>query len=71
VTEERLASPLAYKKRGQRQEHPLWWAVAHLFNHQTHHRGQAHTLLTIAGGRPAAPSLDLVLFQRMTGIGLG
>ena len=38
--------------------------VLGVFNHQTHHRGQAHTLLTIAGGRNAAPSLDLILFQR-------
>ena len=46
-------------------------ALAHFFNHQTHHRGQAHTLLTIAGGRDAAPPLDLIYFQRETGIGLG
>jgi uncharacterized damage-inducible protein DinB len=45
-------------------------ALAHLFNHQTHHRGQAHTLLTIVGGRDAAPSMDLLYFQRETGIGL-
>ena len=45
-------------------------ALAHLFNHQTHHRGQAHALLTGIGGRNAAPSLDLIQFQRETGIGL-
>ncbi len=45
-------------------------ALAHFFNHQTHHRGQAHTLLTIAGGKDAAPPLDLIYFQRQTGIGL-
>ena len=45
-------------------------ALAHFFNHQTHHRGQAHTLLTIAAGRDAAPSLDLIYFQRETGTGL-
>jgi uncharacterized damage-inducible protein DinB len=45
-------------------------ALGHFFNHQTHHRGQAHTLLTALGGRDAAPSLDLILFQRETGIGL-
>ncbi len=45
-------------------------ALAHWFNHQTHHRGQAHTILTSIGGNPAAPSLDIVLFQRETGIGL-
>ncbi len=37
-------------------------ALAHLFNHQTHHRGQAHTILTILG-RPSL-GLDLSLFQR-------
>jgi uncharacterized damage-inducible protein DinB len=45
-------------------------ALAHFFNHQTHHRGQAHGLLTAIGGRDAAVSLDLILFQRETGIGL-
>ena len=37
-------------------------ALAHLFNHQTHHRGQAHTILTVLGKE--APSLDLIYFQR-------
>jgi uncharacterized damage-inducible protein DinB len=37
-------------------------ALAHLFNHQTHHRGQAHTLLT--GFGLEAPVLDLIYFQR-------
>jgi uncharacterized damage-inducible protein DinB len=46
-------------------------ALAHFFNHQTHHRGQAHCLLTGIAGRDFAPSLDLVLFQRETGIGMG
>lgn len=37
--------------------------LAHLFNHQTHHRGQAHTILSICTGR-APPQLDLLLMQR-------
>jgi uncharacterized damage-inducible protein DinB len=49
---------------------PLAPALAHFFNHQTHHRGQAHCLLTEAAGNAATPSLDLILFQRETGIGL-
>jgi uncharacterized damage-inducible protein DinB len=49
---------------------PLASALAHFFNHQTHHRGQVHGLLTTIGGRPAAPPLDLVKFQRETGVGL-
>jgi uncharacterized damage-inducible protein DinB len=50
---------------------PLAPALAHFFNHQTQHRGQAHCLLTEVGGHDAAPSLDLIMFQRATGIGLG
>jgi len=41
---------------------PLGPALAHFFNHQTHHRGQAHCLLTQIAGD--APSLDLIAFQR-------
>lgn len=37
-------------------------ALAHLFNHQTHHRGQAHAILTMLG-KPSV-ALDLMLFQR-------
>ncbi len=39
--------------------------LAHLFNHQTHHRGQAHTILSICTGN-APPSLDMLLMQRGT-----
>jgi uncharacterized damage-inducible protein DinB len=42
-------------------------ALVHFFNHQTHHRGQVHCLLTGLTGD--APSLDLLLLQRETGIG--
>lgn len=44
-------------------------ALDHFFNHQTHHRGQAHCLLTAIAGD--APSFDLVMFQRESGIGAG
>lgn len=33
--------------------------VAHMFNHQTHHRGQVHAMLTAAGARP--DNTDLML----------
>jgi uncharacterized damage-inducible protein DinB len=35
--------------------------VAHMFNHQTHHRGQVHAMLTAAGVRPADTDLWLVV----------
>jgi uncharacterized damage-inducible protein DinB len=38
-------------------------ALAHVFNHQTHHRGQAHALLTAHG--QAGPVLDLLQYQRL------
>ncbi|MEP3072161.1 DinB family protein [Maricaulis sp.] len=31
---------------------PRWVCLTHLFNHQTHHRGQVHAMLTAAGARP-------------------
>ena len=36
--------------------------LAHLFNHQTHHRGQAHGILTVLGIDPLP--LDLLIMQR-------
>jgi uncharacterized damage-inducible protein DinB len=35
--------------QGVQRAHPAWQAMTHFFNHQTHHRGQATTLLTQAG----------------------
>lgn len=35
--------------KGVPREHPAWQAMAHFFNHQTHHRGQVTTLLAQAG----------------------
>lgn len=45
-------------------EQALAPALAHWQNHQTHHRGQAHAVLTGLGR--AAPELDLLFFQRLT-----
>jgi uncharacterized damage-inducible protein DinB len=40
--------------------------LAHLFNHETHHRGQAHAILTVLG--VAEPdSLDLLVMLREPG----
>jgi uncharacterized damage-inducible protein DinB len=40
--------------------------LAHLFNHQTHHRGQVHAILTRLGVREPEP-LDLLILQRERG----
>ena len=39
---------------------PRWLLIAHMFNHQTHHRGQVHCLLTQAGGRPSDTDLPFM-----------
>jgi uncharacterized damage-inducible protein DinB len=57
LTSESLAAPLRYMRYGKTHEHPLWWSVAHLFNHQTHHRGQVTTLLMQAGLDPGTTDL--------------
>ncbi len=46
---------------------PLAPALRHFFNHQTHHRGQAHMVLTTLGKE--APPLDLLYFQRLVEAG--
>jgi uncharacterized damage-inducible protein DinB len=48
-------------------EQPLWQALTHFFNHQTHHRGQVHAMLTRITG--AAPELDLIIYQRLAKAG--
>jgi uncharacterized damage-inducible protein DinB len=39
---------------------PRWLLVTHMFNHQTHHRGQVHCLLTQAGGKPGDTDLFIL-----------
>jgi uncharacterized damage-inducible protein DinB len=39
---------------------PRWKLVVHFFNHQTHHRGQIHAMLTQAGARPGDTDLPLM-----------
>jgi uncharacterized damage-inducible protein DinB len=59
-----LAAEFEYATtRGAPQRQPRWQALAHLFNHQTHHRGQAHAILTRLGVAEPA-SLDLLAMQR-------
>jgi len=43
-----------------RIEKPATVCFAHLFNHQTHHRGQIHAMLTAAGAVPEATDLPML-----------
>ena len=64
-----FARPLRYRTivNPATIEQELSPALDHFFNHQTHHRGQAHGLLTAITGD--APSLDLIMYQRAVGVG--
>jgi uncharacterized damage-inducible protein DinB len=39
---------------------PKWLLITHMFNHQTHHRGQVHCMLTQAGGKPGDTDLFIM-----------
>jgi uncharacterized damage-inducible protein DinB len=76
LAETDLAAKITYRMLSNpraKMTQPLVAALAHFFNHQTHHRGQAHALVTQIAGNEAMPSLDLIQFQRATGdrAGLG
>lgn len=45
---------------GRELSKPLGLIVAHLFNHQTHHRGQLHAMLTAAGATTGDTDLALM-----------
>jgi uncharacterized damage-inducible protein DinB len=65
LSEDRLAKPLDYATTsGAPQSQPLHQVLDHLFNHQTHHRGQAHHLIGLAVGQEKTPVLDLLAYQR-------
>ncbi len=49
-------------------EAKAWQILATVFNHQTHHRGQVHALLTQAGVTP--PPLDLICYLEEIGASL-
>lgn len=53
-----LAATIGYRNnQGLRFDDPMPLLLTHFFNHQTHHRGQVHDMLSQAGIAP--PSLDL------------
>jgi uncharacterized damage-inducible protein DinB len=62
-----LGGPLTWYSGavGAEMTRPLSLCILHMFNHQTHHRGQIHALLTAAG--TAAPVTDLFLMPEGAG----
>jgi uncharacterized damage-inducible protein DinB len=66
LDDERIAGTIKYRRVSSTEEfeQQLAPALAHWFNHQTHHRGHVHALLTGLVGQ--APELDLLFFQRLS-----
>ena len=59
-----FTEPFKYSNTSGKQfEQPLCDVLMHLFNHQAHHRGQAHSCLSILT-RQEPPSLDMLVMQR-------
>ena len=52
---------MVQRRRQPRGEAPRRLLVTHFFNHQTHHRGQAHAMLTAAGENTGDTDLFLVV----------
>jgi uncharacterized damage-inducible protein DinB len=66
LDDRRIEGTIKYRRVSSPEqfEQQLAPALAHWFNHQTHHRGQIHALLTGLVG--TAPELDLLIFQRQS-----
>ena len=64
LTDAQLAGSIRYRRVSTPEEfeQALSPALAHFFNHQTHHRGQAHSILCSFGRRGLV--LDLLAYQR-------
>lgn len=62
ITSDWLANDMTWFSISAAKEftHPNWLLTTHFFNHQTHHRGQAHAMLTAAGAKPDDTDITLL-----------
>jgi len=64
IDEETLAAPFDYSRaNGEKYRKILGMVLCHFFNHQTHHRGQATTLLSQIGIDVGATDLNLLIAE--------
>ena len=62
LSESAFTQDIHYIRRDQRYCEPLAEILAHVFNHQSHHRGQLHAMIYQLTG--VSLELDLIDFQR-------
>ncbi len=68
LSEEDMKTPVEYDTTdGTHGKTAPWVIFTTLFNHQTHHRGQVHTMLTQSGIKP--PDMDVIYYAREIGVG--
>ena len=64
LTDAAIAETFDYRDMsGTARTLPRRIILTHMFNHATHHRGQAHTALSLLTGAEP-PSLDMIWFHR-------
>lgn len=64
LTPDVLAGDLSWtRSTGGSMTAPFWHVIAHLFNHQTHHRGQVTTLLSQLSRDPGSTDFILTAFM--------
>lgn len=61
LTEADLAGATSWMRGGEEVETGFAFNLAHMINHQTHHRGQVHAMLTAAGAQPEPTDLQMLL----------
>lgn len=60
LSEATLAKPVSWTRGGTEVQTPFAFNVVHMFNHQTHHRGQVHAMLTASGVQPEPTDLQML-----------
>lgn len=65
VSDDWLAGDLVWRSSLMQTDavRPKWLVVSHIFNHQAHHRGQIHAMLTAARAKPQ--DTDLILMESL------
>lgn len=73
LTADALAAPLSFRSllSPTAKVQPLWTVLSHVFNHETHHRGQATALLSQLGVDPGATDLIAFVWEEMAAGRLG
>ncbi|MEL6691266.1 MAG: DinB family protein [Pseudomonadota bacterium] len=61
LSEADIAGSTRWLRGDQWVETPAGFNIVHMMNHQTHHRGQVHAMLTAAGAEPEPTDLQVLL----------